>query len=540
MRYGWSRWAGVALVAALVTGGCTGGGSDESTGAEAQRDKAAKGARGGSGGGAGGGAPADGREGADAADRFAPSASPGGPSGPSDYRSTFALDVDTASYGYARRTLRAGRLPAPATVRTEEFVNSFRQGYRRPSGSGFSVSADGARTGAEGWSLLRVGLATKPEGPAADRPPATLTFVLDVSGSMGEPGRLDLAKQALTMAADRLRAEDSVALVTFSGEARTVLPPTRMGSGKGKDGGRARLRAAVRELKPRDSTNLDAGLARGYEEAAEGKRKGSTNRVVLLSDALANTGSTDAGSMLKRVASYREDHGIALFGVGVGSSFGDALMERLTNEGDGHTAYISDRDEARKVFVTRLPRNIELTAREAKAQVTFDPDTVRDFRLLGYENRAVADEDFRDDRVDGGEVGPGHTVTALYAVRLKEGAEGHAATARVRWLGPGDREPHERSRRVSARELTARALWGEEARDTSPRLRVAAVAAYFAEALRSRGPGTYDGGAGERAALPGGRPLGALRAEARGLAERTEDGEVTELARAIERARKVE
>ena len=152
-----------------------------------------------------------------------------------DYLSTFALDVDTASYGYARRTLDDGGLPDPSTVRPEEFVNSFRQDYERPDGDGFSVTVDGARTNDENWSLVRVGLATRAAEGDSERPPAALTFVIDVSGSMSEPGRLDLAQDALRTMTDRLRDDDSVAIVTFSDEAETVLPMTRLDDNRGRD-----------------------------------------------------------------------------------------------------------------------------------------------------------------------------------------------------------------------------------------------------------------------------------------------------------------
>ncbi|ALO93918.1 Lipoprotein [Streptomyces hygroscopicus subsp. limoneus] len=283
--------------------------------------------------------------------------------------STFALDVDTASYTYARRTLADGRRPDPETVRPEEFVNSFRQDYRRPDGNGFTVTVDGARTGEPDWSLVRVGLATRPAAPDAHRPPAALTFVIDTSGSMGEPGRLDLAQHALTTLTDRLRDDDSVALVTFSGDAETVLPMTRLG------GHRGAVRDAVDSLEPQNSTNLGAGVEEGYATAVEGARKGATNRVVLVSDALANTGETSADAILRRIDDARRAHGITLFGVGVGSTYGDSLMERLADRGDGHTVYVSDPGEADEVFAGQLPRNIELTARDAKAQVAFDPHT---------------------------------------------------------------------------------------------------------------------------------------------------------------------
>ncbi|WDV51833.1 von Willebrand factor type A domain-containing protein [Streptomyces coeruleorubidus] len=433
-----------------------------------------------------------------------------------DHLSTFALDVDTASYDYARRALADGRLPDPSTVRPEEFVNSFRQDYERPDGDGFSVTVDGARTDDEDWSLVRVGLATRTTPRTGERPPAALTFVIDVSGSMAEPGRLDLAQESLSVMTDRLRDDDSVAIVTFSDEAETVLPMTRL------DGHRDEIHDVISELDTRDSTNLGAGVETGYETAVEGLREGATNRVVLVSDALANTGDTDADTILERISGERREHGITLFGVGVGSDYGDALMERLADKGDGHTVYVSDEAEARKVFCEELPRNIDLTARDAKAQVAFDPETVEEFRLVGYDNRRVADEDFRDDRVDGGEVGPGHTVTALYAVRSKPGTEGHLATATVRWLDPDTRDPHEETGDLETDALD------DSVRSASRSFQVTATAAYFADALGQVRP-----------ALPGAQRLDELSEQADDLAYRTEDREIRRLAKAIDTARRL-
>ncbi len=314
---------------------------------------------------------------------------------------------------------------------------------------------------------------------------------------------------------DRLRDDDSVAIVTFSDEAETVQPMTRLG------GHRDEVHDAIDSLEPTDSTNLGAGVETGYETAVEGLREGATNRVVLVSDALANTGDTDADAILERIASERREHGITLFGVGVGSDYGDALMERLADKGDGHTAYVSTDEDAREVFCEDLPRNVDLTARDAKAQIAFDPATVADFHLIGYDNRRVADEDFRDDTVDGGEIGPGHTVTALYAVRTRPGTEGHLATASVRWLDPRTRDPHEESGRLETDALH------DSLGDASPRFQVAATAAYFADALR--------GGDG-RPSLPGAPALDDLEEHAEDLARRTEDSEVRRLAEAIGRA----
>ncbi|MFD8014665.1 von Willebrand factor type A domain-containing protein [Streptomyces sp. NPDC058955] len=504
-----------ALAAGLLLGGCAGSGAGQDKAGRTSGDRPHA-------------LPDGGRTAAPAPSAAAPSAAPsapadgsatGGPEGeqraPSpaaDYLSTFALDVDTASYGYARSALADGRLPDPSTVRPEEFVNSFRPDYPRPTDDGFSVTVDGAATGAEGWSLVRVGLATRGADRSGERPPAALTFVVDVSGSMGEPGRLNLVQHSLRLAADELRDDDSVALVAFSDDAETVLPMTRLGEA------RQRVREAVDSLAVRSSTNLEAGLRAGYDVASEGRREGATNRVVLLSDALANSGETSADALLGHIDEQRREHGITLFGVGVGSDYGDALMERLADKGDGQTVYVSTQDQARKVFVDQLPAQVELRARDAKAQVAFDRATVERFRLIGYENREVADEDFRNDRTDGGEIGAGHTVTALYVVKTRPGASGRIATATVRWLDPDSRSAQERSGTVEAAALRA-GLW-DTGHDS---LQLSAISAYFAEQLR--------GGS-----LPGAPRLGDLAAHADAIRGRSGSAVVGELAEAVRQA----
>ncbi len=210
----------------------------------------------------------------------------------------------------------------------------------------------------------------------------------------------------------------------------------------------------------------------------------------------------------------------------MGSDYNDAFMERLVDKGDGHTVYVSDEEEARRVFCDELPAQVELRARDAKAQVSFDPRNVERFRLIGYDNRRVADDSFRDDSVDGGEVGPGHTVTALYAVRLRPGASGHVATATVRWLDPDGRSPHEESGRVEASALTG-AGWEQAA----PRFQVTVAAAYLASSLRERGGGWE--------AVPGAVGLGRLSEITARLAERTEDPEVRQLSEAVRDARRL-
>jgi len=427
--------------------------------------------------------------------------------------STFALDVDTASYGYTRRLLREGALPSPDQVRPEEFVNAFRQDYPQPPGDGFSVHLDGARLPDGDTALLRVGLQTR-EAEQGARRPASLTFVVDVSGSMGEPGRLDLVRDALRLLVDRLGPDDRVAIVTFSDRARLVIGSTPATE-------RRALHAAIDRLVVEGSTNVEEGLVLGYREAARAFRPGATNRVVLLSDGLANTGNTAWQGILDRIAEHAAKR-ITLLGVGVGREYGDELMERLADNGDGLALYISTLEEARRVFVERLPANLDLRARDAKVQVAFDPAVVRDYRLIGYENRALADEDFRDDGRDGGEAGPGHSVTALYRVRLHPGARGTLATATVRWLDPDTRRPAETARTLAAADLAAD-LW----RQAAPRLQVDVVAAAFADHLRFRhDPGLHwlD------------MPLPALAEHAARLAAVTEDPAVGELAELIGRA----
>lgn len=433
-----------------------------------------------------------------------------------DPLSTFAVDIDSASYTYSRRQILDGRLPSPSTVRPEEFVNAFDQDYAEPDGDGFAVHADGARPPGEHAAggdlrLMRVGLQTRSE-PDEGRTDATLTFVIDVSGSMDEPGRLDLVKDALHTLVDRLRPNDSVAIVAFSSDARVVRGMTRVAD-------RAPLHAAVTSLKTDASTNLAAGLTLGYEVARKGFRKGTSNRVVVLSDGLANTGSTSADEILDRVREQAAKQ-IALLGVGVGSSYGDALMERLADGGDGFVVYVSDQQQARDVFVRRLPATLAVRALDAKVQVVFDPKSVTSYRLIGYENRAVADNRFRDDTVDGGEVGPGHSVTALYEVRLAAGAGGDAQAARVdvRWLNPADRRPAETSRPVRVSDLDgAFAL-------AAPRLAVTYTAAYLAESLRGR--------SADAAAVR----LPDLERIARAAGDRTGDPAVKDLATVIARA----
>ena len=455
----------------------------------------------------GSGAPFDGRT-APAPDEVDPAEVPD---------STFAMDVDTASYGYAKTVLADGGLPSPDRVRPEEFVNAFRQDYPQPRGDGFTVSMDGARlprehrTAGGDVRLLRVGLQTRAEDRAA-RPDAALTVVVDVSGSMGDPGKLDVVREALHALVDAGRPDDSLAIVTFSDEARVVQPMTSLRE-------RGRLHAAIDELRAEGSTGLEDGLVTGYRVAREGFRAGATNRVVLLSDGLANVGATDADSILGQVreqASRERGQAVTLLGVAVGRDYGDAMMEQLADHGDGVVVYVDAAEQAKRAFVDTLPAALPVRALDAKVQVTFDRRQVAGYRLVGYDDRRLAGEDFRDDRVDGGEVFAGHAVTALYLVRLRPGADGPVAHTQLRWQDPSTHEARETGADVAVGDL------GGALEQAAPRLQADYAAAFFAEQLRD-GP--------DRGAVPAGY-LARLAARA---ADRTDDGDVRELADLIGR-----
>ena len=329
-----------------------------------------------------------------------------------DNQSTFGLDIDTASYTVARRFIDDGNLPDPASVRVEEFVNYFDQGYAAPEDDAFAIHADGGPTPflAADETLLRIGIKARDVADDA-RPPAALTFVIDTSGSMSRENRLELVKQSLGLLVEMLRRDDSIGIVAYGTDARVVLEPTPVRDSEA-------ILSAVDSLQPGGSTNAAAGLELGYEMARGSFVPGGVNRVVIASDGVANVGPTDADTILGRIRDGTET-GIQLVAIGVGmGNFNDVLLERLADDGDGFYAYVDDIDEARRVFVADLTGTLQSVALDARAQVDFDRDNVEAYRLVGYENRAIADDEYRNDGVDAGAIGAGHQVTALYAVRL--------------------------------------------------------------------------------------------------------------------------
>ena len=389
-----------------------------------------------------------------------------------DHLSTFAVDVDTASYTVARRFIQDGNIPDPQSIRVEEFVNFFDQGYRRPANEAFAIHLDGApsRFGQDNHWLLRVGLQGKSVS-YQERKDATLIFAIDVSGSMGREDRLGLVKQSLRLLVNELRPTDEVGIVIYGSRGQALLEPT-----SGED--QREIMRAINRLQPAGSTYVEEGLLLAYEMAANQVKPGRITQVILLSDGVGNVGETGADSILRRIRGY-VDQGVTLTTVGFGmGNYNDILMERLANDGDGAYYYVDTLSEARRIFVDELTSTIQVIARDAKVQVDFNPQIVSRYRLLGYENRRVDDQDFRDDTVDAGEIGADHSVTALYELKLHDNAAGPLGTVYLRYQDADTGQVVETNRTFRREELAAAFT------ETAPRFQLAAAVAEYAEILR--------------------------------------------------------
>jgi Ca-activated chloride channel homolog len=325
-------------------------------------------------------------------------------------RSTFAIDVDRASYSNIRRFLRNGRRPPPDAVRIEELVNYFPYDYEGPKGRHpFAVHTEVAPAP---WNpdhlLVKIGI----KGKIIDRaslPPSNLVFLLDVSGSMGSPDKLPLLKSALSLLIEELRPEDRIAMVVYAGAAGLVLEST---PGDQK----ATILSALNRLSSGGSTAGGAGIQLAYEVARRNWIERGNNRVILATDGDFNVGASSEGDLRRLIEEKREEGTfLTVLGFGTGN-YQDAKMEQLADRGNGNFAYIDDLTEARKVLVTEMGGTLHTIAKDVKIQVEFNKKRVKAHRLIGYENRMLAAEDFNDDRKDAGELGAGHTVTALYEI----------------------------------------------------------------------------------------------------------------------------
>jgi len=390
-----------------------------------------------------------------------------------DRFSTFAADVDTASYAISRSKLQQGYLPVEAAVRVEEFVNNFDYEYKQPSaGSPFSVDFEASPSP---WNprnhIVRVGVQGR-DVTRAQRKSVHLTFLVDTSGSMQATEKIGLVKKTLTMLTKELQDGDTVAIATYAGSTQILLEPTSMGQ-------RDRILRSLDGLSAGGSTAMGAGIDLAYRLADKSYVDGAVNRVIICSDGDANVGQTSHTVLTEQIKGYAAK-GVTLTTVGFGSgNYKDTMMERLANEGDGNYYYIDSEREARHIFVDKLDSAMEVIAKDVKIQVEWNPEDVVAYRLIGYENRDVADRDFRNDAVDAGEIGAGHQVTALYEVALADGASGAIGTVRVRNKAPGPEAPAvERSFSLD------RSTFRGSVAETSRQFRIAVASATFAEILR--------------------------------------------------------
>ena len=386
-----------------------------------------------------------------------------------DRLSTFAIDVDTGSYTLMRSYLSDyGQMPPQESVRVEEYVNYFDYDYPNPSDGAFGINLEAAPAPYgenENYHLLRVGI----QGysvPDDERPDTLLIFVIDVSGSMEQENRLGLAKESLRLLVNSLRPTDRVGIVVYGTRARSVLDPTYISDDR-------TIMTAIDRLVTEGSTNVEDGIQQGYRMANRYALDGQATRLIVLSDGVANVGNTTAEQILDNA---RRGISLSTFGFGMGN-YNDALMEQLADQGDGTYAYIDTLREAQRWFINGLTSTLITIAKDAKIQVEFNPAVVETYRLIGYENRDVADADFRNDTVDAGEIGAGHSVTALYEIRLAEDVDSaeEALTVRVRYQDVESGEVIEAARAIRPNEFATRYD------DSSTSFQLAAIVAEFGE-----------------------------------------------------------
>ncbi len=434
--------------------------------------------------------------------------------------STFSIDVDTGAYANVRRFLNAGRLPPRDAVRVEELINYFDYDYPPPDDRQppFRVNTELAPTP---WNpktlLLAVGIKGY-ELPRTQLPPANLVFLVDVSGSMDSADKIGLLKPALKLLVRQLRPEDKVAIAVYAGAAGMVLEPT---SGSQ----RAKIEAALDQLSAGGSTNGGAGIQLAYNLARQGFVEGGVNRVILATDGDFNVGTVNFQALKDLVETQRKS-GIALTTLGFGAgNYNDRLMEQLADAGNGNHAYIDTLQEANKVLVEQMSATLLTIAKDVKIQIEFNPALVEEYRLIGYENRVLRREDFNNDAVDAGDIGAGHTVTALYEIALK--GSGGSLTEPLRYGQPATDGATPRGDEIAFLRLRYKQLDGEVSqlleqpirrgqavgdwRETSERFRFAAAVAGFGQVLRG-GRHTHDFGYDEVLALArtarGGDPHG--------------------------------
>jgi len=386
-----------------------------------------------------------------------------------DPRSTFSVDVDTASYANARRLLEQGVLPPAGAVRIEEFINYFHYGYPEPQGAvPFSVQTDVASAPwAPGHRLVKIGIKGKHVKPA-DIPGSNLVFLIDTSGSMSEENKLPLLKRSFSLLVEELDDHDRVSIVAYAGSTGLVLPPT---SGADKK----TILSALDRLESGGPTNGGQGIQLAYATALEHMVRGGINRVILATDGDFNVGVTSSDELVKLVET-RAKGGVFLSVLGFGGgNYNDSMLEKLADKGNGNYAYVDSFAEAKKVLVEQATGTLLTIAKDVKIQVEFDPKRVQSFRLIGYENRVMSHSDFHDDKKDAGEIGADHTVTALYEV-VSPAERGELGVVKLRYKLPTATSSEEV--RTSVKDD------GKSLAQSSPDLRFAAAVAEFGMLLR--------------------------------------------------------
>jgi len=345
--------------------------------------------------------------------------------------STFGMDVDTASYTVTRRYIMDGNMPDPDSIRTEEFINYFDQNYEEPSGNNiFGITLEGAESifGRPNYHLLKIGIKAM-DVSKEDRPAANMVFVIDVSGSMNRENRLELVKKSLRRLAGELKEGDRIGLVIYGSTGQVISDLTSNHDS---------ILASIDRLVSGGSTNAEQGLRLAYDMARDNFEDGKINRIILCSDGVANVGNTDADVILEQIKADAQS-GITLTCMGFGmGNYNDVMMEKLANHGDGLYYYIDTDSEAERLFRDGATQMLHVLGSDAKVQVVFNEDVVDRFRLLGYENRHLNEEDFEDDSVDAGEVGAGQSVTALYEIRIRDDYQDQmrdeVATVKIRYM----------------------------------------------------------------------------------------------------------
>lgn len=326
--------------------------------------------------------------------------------------STFSIDVDTGSYSNVRRLLQEGHMPNPDAVRVEELVNYFPYDYAQPKGDEpFAVHTELAPSP---WNpktvIMRVGIKGR-DVAKQNLQPANLVFLVDTSGSMSDTNKLPLVKTTLKLLVKNMRAQDRITLVTYAGSTAVVLPPT---SGSEK----STINAAIERLDSGGGTNGESGIQLAYQMAQQGFIQGGINRILLATDGDFNVGVTDFDA-LKSLVEEKRKSGVTLSTLGFGGgNYNDQLMEQLADTGNGAYSYVDSLMEGHKVLVNEMTSTLATIAKDVKIQIEFNPKAVKEYRLIGYENRVLQREDFNNDKVDAGEIGAGHTVTALYELTL--------------------------------------------------------------------------------------------------------------------------